>query len=191
MFKLQCRDEYKILNVKNYCLGYCAVDWCTLKVRGGLWSTLVSDGIVRIVHTTTNLKMVTWVAATCRCSLYNKITSYTQSASGGHLNKFLFIDWCTEYITHKTVASYNSLSLHLYVTAIVFVYYPESHAYFVLLRSNYFSAALILRRLKHIAHKTAICRNPPIDKFTGDRRNLTDPNRPTFKHVILFKKINK
>jgi hypothetical protein len=31
------------------------------------------------------------------------------------------------------------------------------------------------KHLSYIAPETAICRNPPIHNFTGDKKNLTDP----------------
>jgi hypothetical protein len=36
---------------------------------------------------------------------------------------------------------------------------------------------LNLKKKIHNAHETKICCNPPIHSFTGDRKNLTDPQQ--------------
>jgi hypothetical protein len=45
----------------------------------------------------------------------------------------------------------------------------------------------LINSINEIAHETAICRNPPIYNFTGDRKNLTDINRPTIRHVMFLR----
>jgi hypothetical protein len=43
-----------------------------------------------------------------------------------------------------------------------------------------------LREEGHIAHETAVCRNPPIPSFAGDEGgNLTIHNRPIRVHVAF------
>ena len=44
-------------------------------------------------------------------------------------------------------------------------------------------ATFVTSRHKRIAHETAICRNPLIYSFTGDRKEWQILNRPTFNHL--------
>jgi hypothetical protein len=41
-----------------------------------------------------------------------------------------------------------------------------------------------------MAHKTAICRNPPIHNFIKDKKKKTSQilNRPAFKHDMFLRK---
>jgi hypothetical protein len=46
-------------------------------------------------------------------------------------------------------------------------------------------------RKKNVAHETAICRNPPIHNFTGDRTPLPIFHRPTLKRVVFLRRHEK